>query len=65
CYCCRNFTRAYVRHLMHAGEILGSRLLTIHNVHALTHFMADMRTALEEGRFAEFRKNFHDNYTKG
>lgn len=59
CYSCRNFSRAYVRHLMHAGEILGARLLTIHNVHQLLLFMADMRKALEEGRFDEFRKNFH------
>ena len=60
CYCCRNFSRAYVRHLMHTGEILGSRLLTIHNVHALTSFMADMRTAIKDGTFDGFRRDFHN-----
>ena len=55
CYCCRNFTRAYVRHLLHCGEILGERLLTLHNIHFFMKFMADMRKALREGSFAEFR----------
>ena len=55
CYCCRNFSRAYVRHLLHCGEILGVRLLTIHNVRFFMRFMADMRRALDEGSFAEFR----------
>lgn len=56
CYCCRNFTRAYVRHLLHCGEILGERLLTIHNVRFFTKFMADMRAALDAGSFREFRE---------
>ena len=55
CYCCRNFSRSYVRHLLGCGEILGLRLLTIHNVHALNRFMRDLRAALAEGRFAAFR----------
>ena len=55
CYCCRHFTRAYVRHLLHAREILGERLLTIHNVRFFMRFMADMRAALDAGSFAEFR----------
>ena len=59
CYCCRNFTRSYVRHLLHAGEILGVRLLTIHNVHRLTAFMREMRAALVAGTFDDFRKQFH------
>ena len=54
CYCCRNFSRAYVRHLLSCGEILGLRLLTIHNVRALNRFMAEMRTALAEGAFDAF-----------
>ena len=56
CYCCRHFTRAYVRHLLHAGEILGVRLLTIHNIHRFTRFMEEMRTSLENGSFDEFRR---------
>lgn len=54
CYCCRNFTRSYVRHLLHAGEILGVRLLTIHNVHRLCSFMREMREAIAAGRFSEW-----------
>ena len=54
CYCCRNFSRSYIRHLLACDEILGLRLLTIHNVRALNRFMADMRAALDAGRFADF-----------
>ena len=53
CYCCRNFSRAYVRHLLNAEEILGVRLLTIHNVHFLLEFMREMREAISGGTFAE------------
>ncbi len=55
CYCCRNFTRAYVRHLLHAGEILGVRLLTIHNVNRLCEFMREMRESIAAGTFDQFR----------
>ena len=55
CYCCRNFSRSYVRHLLAAGEILGVRLLTIHNVHRLLRFMEEMRAAIGDGRFAEWK----------
>ena len=54
CYCCRNFSRSYIRHLLACDEILGLRLLTIHNVRALNRFMADMRAALENDSFADF-----------
>lgn len=62
CYACRNFTRAYVRHLINVGEILGLRLITMHNLHCYLEFMRDMRKTIEEGTFGEFRKNFHANY---
>ena len=62
CYACKNFTRAYVRHLLNVGEILGLRLVTMHNLHCYLEFMRDMRKAIEEGRFDEFRKEFHSNY---
>lgn len=55
CYCCRNFTRAYVRHLLNVGEILGVRLLTIHNLHRYMTFMRDLRHALDTGTFPDFR----------
>ena len=54
CYCCRNFSRAYVRHLLNCGEILGLRLLTIHNVRRLNVFMQEMRAAIADGTFADF-----------
>ncbi|MBQ6339461.1 MAG: tRNA guanosine(34) transglycosylase Tgt [Kiritimatiellae bacterium] len=59
CYCCRNFTRSYVRHLLHAGEILGVRLLTIHNVHRLLEFMRELRASIADGTFAAFREQLH------
>ena len=62
CYACRNFTRAYVRHLLNVGEILGLRLVTMHNLHCYLEFMRDMRKAIEEQRFDAFRKEFHSGY---
>ncbi len=62
CYTCRNFTRAYVRHLIKAGEILGATLLSIHNVHATIQFVKDIRTAIEEDRFAAFKDDFFAHY---
>ncbi|MGN0852041.1 MAG: tRNA guanosine(34) transglycosylase Tgt [Kiritimatiellia bacterium] len=59
CYCCRNFTRSYVRHLLHAGEILGVRLLTIHNVHRLCEFAREMRAAIDAGVFMEWKRKLH------
>ena len=64
CYCCRNFTRAYVRHLLHNGEILGLRLLTIHNVHFLNRFMADMRAHIAAGDFLEWKEQVRKDTTK-
>jgi queuine tRNA-ribosyltransferase len=55
CYCCRHFTKAYVRHLLHCGEILGERLLTLHNVHFFMRFMEEMREAIRADRFAEWK----------
>ena len=63
CYCCRNFTRSYVRHLMNAGEMLGARLLTIHNVHRLCSFMREMREAIAAGTFSEWRHELHEQQT--
>lgn len=55
CYACRNFSRAYVRHLLNVGEILGVRLLTTHNLHHYMRFMADLRAAIEADEFEGFR----------
>ena len=65
CYCCRNFTRSYVRHLLHSGEILGARLLTIHNVYALNRFMHEMRSAIADGTFYEWKETVRQETTKG
>lgn len=62
CYVCRNFTRAYVRHLLNVGEILGLRLITWHNLHCYLEFLKDIRTAIAENTFEVFRKEFHAGY---
>jgi queuine tRNA-ribosyltransferase len=58
CYACRRFTRAYIHHLLKAREILGLRLLSVHNLHTLHRFVADMRGAILAGEFAAFREAF-------
>jgi len=58
CYVCRNFPRAYVRHLLNVSEILGVRLLTIHNLHRYMSFMREIRGALESGTFGELRARY-------
>lgn len=59
CYACRNFTRAYIRHLFKAEEILGARLATWHNLHYLLRLMADIRSAIEENSMKEFADEFY------
>ena len=61
CYTCRNYSKAYLRHLFKAKEILGARLATWHNIHALHDLMIKIRKSIEEDRFMEFRKDFFDN----
>ena len=56
CYCCRNYTRAYVHHLFRCGEGFGTRLMSIHNLRFLLRFTEDIRRAINEDRFTEFRK---------
>ncbi len=58
CYACRNYTRAYLRHLDRCNEILGARLNTIHNLHYYLRLMARIRAAIEGGRYAEFARDF-------
>jgi len=62
CYACRHFTRSYVRHLLNVGEILGLRLVTMHNLHCYLEFMKEMRMAIETGCFEQFRADFHAGY---
>ncbi len=62
CPACREFTRGYIRHLIKAEEILGLRLVTLHNLHFYLDLMGRARAAVEGGGFAEFRKGFVSNY---
>lgn len=65
CYVCKNFTRAYIRHLFKAGEMLGLKLATYHNLHFLIKMMNGAREAIKEERFLEYKKEFEGNYTQG
>lgn len=58
CYACKNFSRAYIRHLLHSKEILGLRLATWHNLHFYLERMRLAREAIREGRFQEYRREF-------
>ncbi len=62
CYTCRNYTRAYIRHLIKANEILGVRLLSIHNINFLTKLMEKVRIEIENDNLLEFRKEFYKKY---
>ena len=62
CYTCRNFSRAYIRHLFKTDEIFGLRLTTIHNLHFLLNFMREMRKAIIADTFVEFRDEFLAQY---
>lgn len=67
CYTCRNFSRSYLRHLINAGEVLGARLLSYHNLYYLTRLMESIRDAILNDRFGDFmtefraRKEYTDN----
>lgn len=58
CYACLNFSRAYIRHLLNVNEILGVRLLTVHNLYRYMRFMEEIREALERGAMAELRREY-------
>jgi queuine tRNA-ribosyltransferase len=62
CAACRGFSRAYIRHLIKAEEILGLRLITLHNLHFYLDLMKQARVAIEGGSFAAFRTKFVSNY---
>jgi queuine tRNA-ribosyltransferase len=62
CYCCKYYTRAYLHHLVRADEMLGARLLSIHNVHFLENLMKNIRKAIKEDRFLEFKNEFYEKY---
>ena len=64
CWVCRNFSRAYIRHLIKAGEILGARLTSYHNLYFLLRMMDQIREAIEQDRFTEYKKEFFENYNE-
>jgi queuine tRNA-ribosyltransferase len=62
CYTCRNFSRAYLRHLVHAKEVLGLHLATVHNIHFMLQFMRQIRQAIAEGQYVAFKDAFLAEY---
>src|SRR5204863_7352019 len=62
CFACRNFTRAYLRHLLNVGEILGLRMLSVHNTRMFVKVMEEVRAAIAAETFAEYRRQFAANY---
>ena len=62
CYACRHYSRAYVRHLFKAGEITAGRLASIHNLRFLIHMMEEVRQAIAEDRFLDYRREFYERY---
>ncbi len=63
CYACRRFSRAYVRHLLNVDEILGIRLVTMHNLYVYKSVMNEMRAAIAAGSFNQFRNDFRTRYS--
>ena len=59
CYTCKNFSRSYLHHMDKCREMLGAQLNTIHNLHFYQRLMADLRTAIEQGKLAAFREDFY------
>ena len=62
CYTCKNYTRAYIRHLVKANEILGVRLLTIHNLYFLTKLMERVKIEIEKDNLLTFKNKFYKKY---
>ena len=62
CYTCRHYSRAYLRHMFKSGEIMSSMLLSEHNLHFLVKTMENIRKAIEEERFLEYKKEFYEKY---
>jgi hypothetical protein len=62
CYCCKNYTKAYLHHLIKADEMLGQRLLSIHNTQFLLNLMKNIREAIKNDHFLEFKESFYQKY---
>ncbi|MCL2235673.1 MAG: tRNA guanosine(34) transglycosylase Tgt, partial [Defluviitaleaceae bacterium] len=66
CFCpaCQNYSRAYIRHLLKAKEILGMRLCVLHNLHFYNHMMKDIRKAISENRFSAYKRACLENFAE-
>lgn len=64
CYCCRNFSKAYLRHLINCNEILGAELLSIHNIRFLLKLVEGAREAIKNDSFADYKREFYQKYYK-
>ena len=62
CYTCKNFTKAYVRHLIVSNESLGGRLLSIHNIRFLIRLVEEIRTSIQDDNFSEYKEEFIKRY---
>jgi queuine tRNA-ribosyltransferase len=62
CYTCRNYSRAYIRHLIKCDETFGIRLTSYHNLHFLLNMMKQVRQAIMDDNLLEFRQNFFEEY---
>ena len=62
CYTCKNYTRAYLRHLVKTNEILGMRLISLHNLRFLTKLMEQVRTEIENNNLLQFKEEFYKKY---
>ncbi len=65
CPACRHYSRAYIRHLLKAKEMLGMRLCVLHNLYFYNHMMEEIRDALDEGRFADYKKMRLEGFAAG
>ena len=65
CPACRTYSRAYIRHLLKAKEMLGMRLCVLHNLYFYNHLMEGIRDALDAGRFASFKREMLESMAAG
>ena len=64
CYACKNYTKAYIRHLINVGETFGQRLLSIHNIRFLTKLTEEIRQSIKNDNFSSYKEEFIKNYQK-
>jgi queuine tRNA-ribosyltransferase len=62
CYACRNYTKAYIRHLITVGERFGARLLSLHNIQWTLQLMKNIRSAIQDNRFLAYKKAFYERF---